>query len=257
MTRQDTVWQQPELVRTFVNEVRGGVPYAADQLAVMGRVIAASGRPLGAIADLGCGSGVTARAVLAQHPAAQAVLVDFSEPMLAAARQALADHRPTPIFAAADLADRRWTAAVCAQAPFDVIASSYAIHHLTDARKRALYGEIFGLLAPGGVFVNVEHVASASPRVEALSDALIIDSIHAFQAAKGADLSREQVARDFVRRPDKAANILAPVEAQCDWLRAIGFVDVDCFFKVFELAVFGGWKPEGFKGSRVQGSKTS
>ena len=36
---------------------------------------------------------------------------------------------------------------------------------------------------------------------------------------------------------------MASVEDQCEWLREIGFADVDCFFKVFELAVFGGRKP--------------
>jgi hypothetical protein len=51
------------------------------------------------------------------------------------------------------------------------------------------------------------------------------------------------VASTYDQRPDKAANILAPVEEQCAWLRAVGFVDVDCFFKAFELAVFGGRKP--------------
>jgi len=56
-------------------------------------------------------------------------------------------------------------------------------------------------------------------------------------------VTREQVAHEFVHRPDKAANILAPVEAQCEWPRACGYEDVDCFFKVFELAVFGGRKP--------------
>jgi len=103
-----------------------------------------------------------------------------------------------------------------------------------------LYGEIHALLAPGGWFVNIEHVASRTPYIEALSDDLMIDSIYALQHGKGAERSREEVARDFVHRPDKAANILAPVEEQCEWLRAAGFSDVDCFFKVFELAVFGG-----------------
>jgi len=238
--RQDTVWQQPDLVRTFLEEVRGGVPYAADQVAVALRVIGADGAPVHRIADLGCGGGATARAILLQHPDAEAVLVDFSEPMMAAARSALAAHRPAPVFIVGDLADPAWTSAARAHAPFDVIASSYAIHHLADARKRALYAEIYDLLAPGGRFVNIEHVASHTPAVAALSDELIIDSIFAFQRGKGADVSREQVAREFIHRPDTAANILAPVEQQCDWLRAIGFVDVDCFFKVFELAVFGG-----------------
>ena len=39
---------------------------------------------------------------------------------------------------------------------------------------------------------------------------------------------------------NRAANILASVEDQCRWLREIGFVEVDCFWNYFELAIFGG-----------------
>ncbi len=61
-----------------------------------------------------------------------------------------------------------------------------------------------------------------------------------------------QIAREFFRRPDHNANVLASVEAQCEWMREIGYRDVDCFFKIFELAVFGGRRPrepkdEGFR----------
>jgi len=52
----------------------------------------------------------------------------------------------------------------------------------------------------------------------------------------------DQVRREFMERPDRAANILVPVEEQCRWLREIGFRDVDCFWKYFELAIFGGIK---------------
>ena len=55
--------------------------------------------------------------------------------------------------------------------------------------------------------------------------------------------TRAAVADEYHNRPDKAANILVPVEVQCDWLRACGFGDVDCYFKAFELAVFGGRRP--------------
>ena len=41
---------------------------------------------------------------------------------------------------------------------------------------------------------------------------------------------------------DKKENKPASVEMQCQWLRGIGFQDVDCFFKTFELALFGGRK---------------
>src|SRR5436305_8805595 len=61
--------------------------------------------------------------------------------------------------------------------PFDLIVSGYAIHHLPTARKRALYEEVFGLLAPGGLFVNVEHVASATRELEAVFDGAYIEHV--------------------------------------------------------------------------------
>ena len=243
MERHDTVWQNPKLVQTFLKGVRGGIPFEAEQLEIMLRILDARGAPLQHFADLGCGSGVLARTLLARYPGAQATLVDFSEPMLAAAREQLAEHKPAACFVTADLATPDWTHALAGQRPFDAVVSGYAIHHLPDTRKRALYAEIFSLLAPDGMFINVEHVASPTSRIEAMFDALAIDNLYAFHRRQGSTKTRAQVAEEYVHRPDKAANILAPVGRQCEWLRDCGFADVDCYFKVFELAVFGGRKP--------------
>ena len=46
--------------------------------------------------------------------------------------------------------------------------------------------------------------------------------------------------REYLDAADE--DILADPETQCDWLREIGFEDVDVFFKVPELAIFGGVK---------------
>lgn len=243
MSRTGTIWQDPGVVETFVREVRGGIPHAVEQVAALLRVVAATGRPVRRMADLGCGSGVLATVVLGQNPGAEAVLVDFSEPMLEAAREAFAGADPRPAFVVGDLADPAWIEGVRPHAPFDVVVSSYAIHHLPDGRKRALYGEILALLAPGGAFVNVEHVASPTPWVEAIWDGLMVDSLLAFQQSRGTGRSRAEIADDYARRPDKEANLLTPVETQCEWLRELGYSDVDCYFKVFELAVFGGRRP--------------
>ena len=56
----------------------------------------------------------------------------------------------------------------------------------------------------------------------------------------GEAVSLEEVRTEYVSRPDRADNILALVEDQCGWLREIGLQDVDCFWKYFELAIFGG-----------------
>ena len=118
--------------------------------------------------------------------------------------------------------------------------SGYCIHHLPNDRKQALYREIFHLLRSGGGFLQIEHVASATPWVEALFDDTLVEAIYQWHQTQGDPRSREEIGQTFVHREDKKANILVPVDVQCEWLRAIGFQQVDCFFKFFELAVFGG-----------------
>ena len=49
--------------------------------------------------------------------------------------------------------------------------------------------------------------------------------------------------RKTIKAATKAANILAPVELQCRWLREIGYEEVDGYFRIYELAVFGGRRP--------------
>ena len=109
-----------------------------------------------------------------------------------------------------------------------VIVSGFAIHHLTDERKRVLYREIHALLVEGGVFLNCEHVASASPRIERIYEDAMIEHLYQRRGEKGEAVTLEQVRQEFMQRPDRAANILALVEDQCGWLRQIGTVVGDC-----------------------------
>lgn len=237
--RHDVVWQNETLVNTFVQGIRGGIPYANDQIAVMLRLLRANG-DVKTFADLGCGSGVVSNAVLGEFPDARCVLLDFSAPMVDAARTQLHAYVSQLQFVQTDLASAEWMNT--SNDTYDAIVSGFAIHHLTHERKRALYAEIFSRLNHGGIFINIEHVASPTKWVEQQSDELLIDSLYAFHQKNNSDKTRAQVANEFVYRPDKVANILAPVETQCAWLCEIGFHDVDCYFKAFELAVFGGRK---------------
>jgi tRNA (cmo5U34)-methyltransferase len=241
--RTDEVWKNDWLVKRFLDGVRGGIPYASDQIEIMLRLIAASGRPIGRFLDLGSGSGLLAIAILAQYPSARAYLVDFSEPMMDAARDLLEADVSLPRFILADLASPDWVTSVDHDAPYDAVVSGFAIHHLSNERKQTLYSEIFSLLAPGAMFINVEHVASSTLWLEEQYDCSIVDSLAAYQGQIGTGRSRAQVEREYQTREDKKANVLAPVEEQCAWLARTGFDDVDCYFKYFELAVFGGRRP--------------
>jgi tRNA (cmo5U34)-methyltransferase len=236
------VWKTDWLVKRFLEGVRGGIPHASDQIDVMLRLIAASQRPIERFLDLGCGSGLLAIAVLAQYPHARATLVDYSEPMMDAARDLLSQDMTVPHFVIADLGEPAWLETVSGDAPYDAVVSGFAIHHLTHERKRMLFKEIFGLLQPGAMFVNVEHVASPTRWAEVRFDDAMIDSLADYQVQAGMGETREQIAHEYHGREDKAANILAPVDEQSRWLIEAGFDDVDCYFKYFELAVLAGRK---------------
>ncbi len=164
------------------------------------------------ILDLGTGDGRLLALLYDHCPDAKFLGLDFSPTMIAAATARFAGD-PRVTIAQHDLNDT-----LPAVAPFDVIVSSFAIHHCTNTRKRALYAEIYGLLLPNGVFCNLEHVASPTPALHTR-----------FLNELGATADNED-----------PSNILLDVAVQLDWLRDIGFDDVDCYWKWLELALIGG-----------------
>ena len=166
------------------------------------------------VLDLGTGDGRLLSIVLLAHPEAEGIALDFSPPMLERAHERFAANPHVKVIAH-DLNDP-----LPDLGRFDAIVSSFAIHHVPDARKRAVYAEAFAALNPGGIFANLEHVASSTERLH-----------RAFYEAIDVDLERED-----------GSNILAPVEPQLAWLREIGFADVDCYWKWREMALLAGVK---------------
>jgi ubiquinone/menaquinone biosynthesis C-methylase UbiE len=245
MTRSDIVWQRPELAELFTSMVRAGIPLAQEQLDLVLRIARGVAPEAQAVLDLGCGDGILGRMLLSAYPRARCVFLDFSPPMLDLARKALAKDglEARAQLVSGDLGGDAWADPLNDSRPFDLVVSGFSIHHQLDEQKRRIYGRVFELLKPGGVFLNLEHVASTSSWAHGLFEELMVDSLHAHQVRMGLKMSKEEVAQKWRRRPDNSANILGGLDDQCAWLRELGFVDVDCFFKVFELALFGGIKP--------------
>jgi SAM-dependent methyltransferase len=168
------------------------------------------------ILDLGSGDGRLLALVKLARPESDGVAIDFSETMLGLLRERFQGD-PTVRTIEHDLA-RPLPASL---GSFDAVVSSFAIHHVSHGRKRSLYSEVYDLLRPGGVFCNLEHVASPTRRLhEAFLGAL-------------------QVAPE----DEDPSNKLLDVETQLTWLRQLGFADVDCHWKWRELALFGGRRP--------------
>jgi tRNA (cmo5U34)-methyltransferase len=169
------------------------------------------------VLDLGTGDGVTLGLVLAARPDATGIGLDFGTEMLRRARERFAGDARVE-FGQHDL-DEPLPDGL---GTFDLVVSSFAIHHLAPARQRALYGEVFAGLRPGGRFVNAEHVASPT------------DELH------------EEFLGALGRTPydDDPSNQLVPLEQHLTWLNELGFANSDCFWKWRELAVLSGIRPE-------------
>ncbi|MGK7932600.1 MAG: class I SAM-dependent methyltransferase [Microcystaceae cyanobacterium] len=244
LSNQETayqVWKTTEVSQTFLTGVRGAIPLASEQIDVILRLIKLTQSQVNSFLDLGCGNGILGKAIYHLFPQGKGYFVDLSETMIEAAKDNIKSEFSQSQFILSDFSQSDWHQPL-QQQTFDVIVSGFAIHHQPDSRKKEIYQEIYQLLNNGGIFLNLEHIASQSLLGEQAFDQLFVDSLYAFHQQQDSQQTREEIDQQYYNRSDKTANILAPVELQCQWLREIGFRDVDCFMKIFEIALFGGVK---------------
>lgn len=236
-------WKTENLAETYIEGVRSAIPFAHEEIEILLRIIKSFKPNLNSFLDLGCGDGVLGKTLLTNKPQSKGVFMDFSEPMIKAAKINCQEYRNQTTFVVQDIGDINWLDKISKELPVDVVVSGFAIHHQDDNNKKRIYRDIFDrVLKPGGIFLNLEQVKSATPQIESIFNEFFMDKIREFKKENNSNISIETIETEFYK--DKKVNILAPVEKQCDWLKEIGFAQVDCFFKAFELSIFGGIKPE-------------
>ena len=236
-------WKTEKLTETYLEGVRGAIPFANEQIDILLRIINFFKPDVTSFLDLGCGDGILGRMVLSKWTNARAVFVDYSEPMIKAAKSKNQQYQDQSSFAISDFGNAEWLVSISKEFPVDVVISGFSIHHQPDNNKKRIYRDIFDqILNPGGVFLNLEQVKSPTQEIEAIFNDFFMDSMQKYQRENNGSISIETIEQGFYE--DKKVNILSPIDEQCLWLREIGFTQVDCYFKAFEMAIFGGVKPK-------------
>ncbi len=194
-----------------------------------------SQNPNASVLDLGCGDGLFIQELLKSFGPAKVRLVDGSGDMLNAARERLGNQENVH-FSKASFQE------LLINDPFDeqfnFVHSSLAIHHLSFEEKIALYTYIHRHLATEGCFVHYDVVLPPSENLDRFYMAMWRQWIKSHPAMS--------THKDLIGIPDEYKrnqdNMPDTLDSQLRALEAIGFGDVDCFYKYGIFALFGGVK---------------
>lgn len=233
-------WERKEKLFKYIDGVRQFFPLAKEQLDTISRIIEKINPSINTFLDLGCGDGFLGFFIYRFYPNSHGVFLDSSEEMIDKAQQKDLENKSE--FIVQDLNDAEWYKSIRTVKKFDLIISGFSIHHISNKKKKRLYKDIYQLLNPNGIFLNLEHVSSPTPVLEELFNDLFLDNMSDYQRHIGNEKTREEIKKIYHDPDHKKLNLLESVEKQCRWLREFGFTEVDCYMKIFELALFGGVK---------------
>jgi tRNA (cmo5U34)-methyltransferase len=179
------------------------------------------------VLDLGAGTGLLSALVARAFPRARITLVDVSPEMLGVARGRFADEHERIEMRVADYVREHLPG------EYEAVVSALSIHHLDGTGKRELFRKVYGALCDGGVFVNADQVLGSTPEIEARYRETWLRRV------RERGVSEEDLAAALVRmREDRPSTL----EEQKAWLEEAGFRQVDCPYKNYSFAVYGGRK---------------
>ena len=215
--------------RNYDDQIRRAIPFYDEALQLLVAVLARTAGTPRQILDLGVGTGNLAGLLLRAFPEARLVGIDIVPEFLEIAQRRLFAFRDRVELIDADIASYEFPN------DLDVVVTAFVLHHTEDATKRRIYERIHAALRIGGCMANADFVDSASPLCSRVFDDLRV----AFMRQSGLTKERIRIEHFEHRKLERPT----PIETQVDWLRNIGFADVECYWKYLNLAIFGCHKP--------------
>ena len=180
------------------------------------------------VLDLGCGTGTITETLKEKFKNAKVTCLDLAENMIEMAKIKLNKYDNIE-YVIGDFYSLNFSE------KYDVIVSSLALHHLaTDEDKIEFYKKIYEALDEGGVFYNADVVLGSNNYLQDLY-------ISKWKEFMNLIVHMEEIEQKWIpaaEEEDHPAKLMNHI----NWLREIGFKDIDVVWKYYSYVVYGGYK---------------
>ena len=231
----------PERVVSYDADMEIMHPNRAKMIQVALDVLPSSAeRPLRAL-DLGVGTGYFVEKFLRRFPGAQVWAVDGAAAMIDLARARLGPLAERVHFVVGDF--RNLSGLLPEGESFDVVFSSFALHHLARDAKEAVVRQARERLRTGGWFLNADIHVADSPEIEQRIQEIRVRGIVERGWGRDARFADTQATRRFLdqleaRDGDQPLTLMEDLQV----LRDAGLRSVSVFWLEYREAVYGGIK---------------
>jgi SAM-dependent methyltransferase len=226
------------------------LPRRDERFELMVRMVAETQTTAPRILDLGCGTGSLMLKSLEKFPGSIVYGIDFDPTLLVLAEKRLANFGERAQLVQTDLRNDSWPE--LAPDIVDAVVSATALHWLSSPQLKRLYSRLAGILRPGGIFLNADHVRSRSEILQRAwqehrqqmcgrHEDTGADDWDGFWDAYGQTLKVDiKELRKKLVEPWVGSEEGLPLEWHFEKLKASGFEAVDCFWRLDGDAVYGG-----------------
>lgn len=176
--------------------------------------------------DVGCGAGNFTLKLLAKLEGLDCTLMDLSGAMLQRARQRVSAYNPSGVTTMeADIREVDFSGA-----PFDIIVSGAALHHLRGEEEWELvFHKLYQALAPGGCLLISDLVCEESPELQRYMEKRYRSYLESMGGAPYA-----QKVLGYIEQEDSPR----PLWYQLELMKRVGFRYADVLHKNICFAVY-------------------
>ncbi len=193
------------------------------------------------VLDLGVGTGAFALQFLERFPSSALVAIDGSSSMLELAKARLLEYSQRVEFVMSDF--RTIPAALLHPDSYDVVISSYALHHLDADEKGSVLTSVVAAIRPGGWFLNADLVVAESPDIEERIQQIRVAGVTQRASKNDRRFSSPAATRQHLDELEEAEQ--DQPQTLSDDIRVIresGIENAEVIWKEFREAVIAGWK---------------